>query len=35
VDVEPLVTAYPLDRWEDAFRALEAREVVKAVLTPS
>jgi threonine dehydrogenase-like Zn-dependent dehydrogenase len=34
VDVEPLITAYPLERWQDAFGALERREVVKAVLTP-
>jgi L-iditol 2-dehydrogenase len=35
VDVEPLITAYALDRWQEAFRALEQREVVKAVLTPA
>ncbi len=34
VDVEPLITAYALERWQDAFSALERREVVKAVLTP-
>jgi threonine dehydrogenase-like Zn-dependent dehydrogenase len=34
VDVEPLVTAFPLERYEDAFRAVEQREVVKAVLEP-
>jgi L-iditol 2-dehydrogenase len=35
VDVEPLIAAFPLERWQDAFRALERRDVVKAVLTPS
>jgi L-iditol 2-dehydrogenase len=35
VGVEPLITAYPLERWQEAFRALEQREVVKAVLTPA
>ena len=35
VDVEPLVTQFALERWEDAFRALERRDVVKAVLTPA
>jgi L-iditol 2-dehydrogenase len=35
VDVEPLVTTFALDAWEDAFRAVEAREVVKAVLVPA
>ena len=34
VDVEPLVTAFPLERWNDAFRAVEERSVVKAVLEP-
>ena len=34
VTVEPLTTAFPLERWADAFRAVEDREVVKAVLTP-
>ncbi len=34
VDVEPLVTAFPLERFEDAFRAVEERRVVKAVLEP-
>jgi L-iditol 2-dehydrogenase len=35
VDVEPLITSYPLERWADAFAALERRDVVKAVLTPA
>jgi len=34
VDVEPLTTVFPLERWEDAFRAVEDRDVVKALLTP-
>lgn len=34
VDVEPLTTVFSLERWEDAFRAVEEREVVKALLTP-
>ena len=34
VQIEPLTTLFPLERWDEAFRALEAREVVKAVLTP-
>ena len=34
VRAEPLTTLFPLERWDEAFRALEAREVVKAVLTP-
>lgn len=34
VDVEPLTTVFPLERWEDAFRAVEGRDVVKALLTP-
>jgi L-iditol 2-dehydrogenase len=34
IDVEPLVTSFPLAAWEDAFAALARREVVKAVLTP-
>jgi len=28
------VTAFPLERFEDAFRAVEERRVVKAVLEP-
>jgi len=31
VHVEPLTTVFSLDKWEDAFRAVEDREVVKAV----
>ena len=34
VDVEPLTTAFPLEKWEDAFRSVEDRKVVKAVLVP-
>ncbi len=34
VRIEPLVTAFPLDRWADAFRAVEERSVVKALLVP-
>lgn len=34
VDVEALTTFFPLEGWEDAFRAVEGREVVKAVLKP-
>jgi len=34
IAVEPLVTAFPLERWADAFRAVEERAVVKAVLEP-
>jgi L-iditol 2-dehydrogenase len=35
VDVEPLVTTFALADWEAAFRAVEQRDVVKAVLTPA
>lgn len=31
---EPLVTVFPLDQWREAFRQVEAREVVKAQLVP-
>jgi L-iditol 2-dehydrogenase len=34
VDVETLTNAFPLERWEDAFRSVEDRDVVKAILTP-
>lgn len=34
VDAEALTTFFPLERWQDAFQAVENREVVKAVLTP-
>lgn len=34
VDVEKLATVFPLERWEDAFKAVEDRDVVKALLTP-
>lgn len=34
VDVEPLTTTFPLERWEEAFQQLESRDVVKAVITP-
>ena len=34
VNVEPLTTVFSLERWEDAFRAVEGREVVKALLVP-
>lgn len=33
-DPRPLVAAFDLEDWEQAFSAVEAREVVKAVLTP-
>lgn len=34
VDVESLTTTFPLEKWEEAFRQLESRDVVKAVITP-
>ncbi len=34
VDVEPLITAFPLSEWRQAFDALQRREVVKAQLVP-
>jgi len=34
VQAEPLTTVFPLERWEDAFGAVEDRSVVKAILTP-
>jgi threonine dehydrogenase-like Zn-dependent dehydrogenase len=34
VRVEPLVTRFPLERWDDAFRAVADRDVVKALLVP-
>ncbi|MGI9050983.1 MAG: zinc-dependent alcohol dehydrogenase [Rubrobacteraceae bacterium] len=34
VNVEPLITAFSLEKWEDAFQAVESRNVAKAVLTP-
>lgn len=34
VNVEPLTTVFDLEKWEDAFRAVEEREVVKALLKP-
>jgi L-iditol 2-dehydrogenase len=34
VRAEPLVTTFPLAQWEEAFRAVEERTVVKAVLEP-
>jgi L-iditol 2-dehydrogenase len=34
VQIEPLVTQFPLERWADAFRAVEDRSVVKALLVP-
>ena len=34
VQIEPLVTSFPLARWADAFRAVEERAVVKALLVP-
>jgi L-iditol 2-dehydrogenase len=34
VNVEPLTTVFPLQEWEGAFRAVENRDVVKAILTP-
>jgi L-iditol 2-dehydrogenase len=34
IDVERLVTSFPLAAWEDAFAAVAEREVVKAVLRP-
>ncbi len=34
VNVEPLTTMFPLEKWKDAFHTLENRQVVKAILTP-
>jgi threonine dehydrogenase-like Zn-dependent dehydrogenase len=34
VDPDPLATVFPLVRWEDAFAAMQARGVVKALLDP-
>jgi L-iditol 2-dehydrogenase len=34
VDPTPLATVFPLARWEDAFAAITARSVVKALLDP-
>lgn len=34
VNVEPLTTVFPLDEWKEAFRSVEDRDVVKALLTP-
>lgn len=34
VEVEPLTTVFPLEKWEEAFESVESRDVVKAILTP-
>ncbi|HWE60459.1 MAG TPA: zinc-binding dehydrogenase, partial [Chloroflexota bacterium] len=34
LDVRPLFRSYPLDRWQEAFDAMEGGEVAKAVLIP-
>ncbi len=34
VETEPLTTVFPLENWDEAFEAVERREVVKALLTP-
>jgi threonine dehydrogenase-like Zn-dependent dehydrogenase len=34
VDPAPLATVFPLARWQDAFAAMQARGVVKALLDP-
>ena len=34
VQAEPLVTTFPLNRWEEAFTALEQRDVIKAQILP-
>jgi hypothetical protein len=34
VNVEWLTTVVPLEVWQDAFRSVEHRDVVKAVLIP-
>lgn len=35
IDTESIATEFPLERWQEAFRAVESREVVKALLKPS
>jgi L-iditol 2-dehydrogenase len=35
VDPAPLATAFPLERWQDAFAALADRTVVKALIEPN
>lgn len=34
VDVEPLTSVFPLEKWEEAFRLVESRDIVKAILEP-